>query len=103
MGRAQEKGVVFKEDKLQFKCKEVSFFSLSWSSQGIKSDNKKVSVVQDMPPPNDVKNHRRVFLGSVRNLTRYSGCLATLPSPPRDLTKQEVVHSCSVQSVQFYT
>ena len=47
--RAQEKGVVFKEDKMQFKCKEVSFFRLSWSSQGIKSDHKKVSAVLDMP------------------------------------------------------
>ena len=57
MERAQEKGVVFNKDKLQFKCKK-------WC-----------------------------FLGLVSYLTRYSGRLATLSSPLRDLTEQDVVYS----------
>ncbi len=92
MERAQEKGVVFNKDKLQFKCKEVSFFGHSWTPQGIKPDNKKVSAILDMKPPEDVKNLRS-FLGLVSYLTRYSGCLATLSSPLRDLTKQDTVYS----------
>ncbi len=92
MERAQEKGVVFNKDKLQFKCKEVSFFGHSWTPQGIKPDNKKVSAILDMKPPEDVKNLRS-FLGLVSYLTRYSGRLATLSSPLRDLTKQDTVYS----------
>ena len=92
MERAQEKGVVFNQDQLQFKCKEVSFFGHSWSSKGIKPDNKKVSAILDMQPPKDVKNLQS-FLGLVSYLTRYSECLATLSSPLRDLTKQDVVYT----------
>ncbi len=93
MERAQKKGVVFNKDKLQFKCKEVSFFGHSWTPQGIKPDNKKVSAILDMKPPEDVKNLRS-FLGLVScYLTRYSGRLATLSSPLRDLTKQDTVYS----------
>ena len=92
MERAQEKGVVFNKDNLQFKCKEVRFFEHSWSSKGIKPDNKKVSTIMDMQPPKDVKNLRS-FLGLVSYLARYSGRLATLSSPLRDLTKQDVVYS----------
>ena len=92
MERAQEKGVVFNQDKLQFKCKEVRFFGHSWSSKGIKPDNKKVSAILDIQPSKDVKNLRS-FLGLVSYLTRYSGCLATLSSPLRDLTKQDVVYT----------
>ena len=71
MQRAQEKGIVFNKDRSQFKCKEVSFFEHSWSSQGIRPDNKKVSAILDMQLPNDVKNLRS-FLGLVSYLTRYS-------------------------------
>ena len=92
MERAQEKGVVFNKDKLQFKCKEVSFFGHSWTPQGIKPDNKKVSAILDMKPPEDVKNLRS-FLGLVSYLMRSSGRLATLSSPLRDLTKQDTVYS----------
>ena len=48
MERAQQKGIVFNKARVQFKCKEVSFFGHSWMPQGIKPDNKKVSAILDM-------------------------------------------------------
>ncbi|XP_048589536.1 uncharacterized protein K02A2.6-like [Nematostella vectensis] len=88
MGRAQEKGIVFNAEKLQFKCNEVSFFGHTWSPEGVRPDNKKVSAILDMEAPKDTKNLQS-FLGLVNYLTRYSGQLATLTAPLRELTKKE--------------
>ena len=41
---AQQKGVVFNKDKVQLKCKQVSFFGHTWTPRGIKPDNKKLSA-----------------------------------------------------------
>ena len=88
MERAQQKGVVFNKAKLQFKCKEVSFFGHTWTPQGIKPDNKKVSAILDMKPPEDVKTLQS-FLGLANYLSRYSGRIATLSAPLRELTKKD--------------
>ena len=85
MERAQVKGVVFNREKLQFKCKEVSFFGHSWTPC-MKPDNKKVSGILGMKPPEDAKSLQS-FLGLVSYLTRYSGRLANLSSPLRTVMK----------------
>jgi hypothetical protein len=92
MERAQVKGVVFNREKLHFKCEEVSFFGHSWTPQGMKPDDKKVSAILGMKPPEDAKSLQS-FLGLVSYLTRYSGRLATLSSLLRDLTKKDVAYS----------
>ena len=92
MERAQQKGVVLNEDKVQFKCKKVSVFRHTWTPQGIKPDNKKVSTIVDMKPPEDAKTVQS-FLGLVNYLTRYSGRLATLSAPLRNLTKKDIAYS----------
>ena len=70
MKRAQEKGIVFNAEKLQFKCNEVSFFGHTWSP-GVRPDNKKVSAILYMEAPKDTKNLQS-FLGLVNYLTtRY--------------------------------
>lgn len=92
MERARDKGVIFNKEKLQFKCKEVSFFGHTWTLQGMKPDDKKVSAILGMKPPEDAKSLKS-FHGLVSYLTRYSGRLATLSSPLRDLIKQDVSYS----------
>ena len=72
MKREQEKGIVFNAEKLQFKCNEVSYFGHTWSPEGIRPDNKKVSTILDMEAPKDTKNLQS-FLGLVNYLTRYLG------------------------------
>lgn len=102
MERAQQKGVVFNKAKLQFKCKEVGFFGHTWTPQGIKPDNKKVSAIIDMKPPEDVKTLQS-FLGLVNYLTRYSGRLATLSAPLRGLTKKDTVYSWGPEHDRAFT
>ena len=102
MERAQQKGVVFNEDKVQFKCKKVSFFGHTWTPQGIKPDNKKVSAIIDMKPPEDTKSLQS-FLGLVNYLTRYSGHLATLSAPLRDLTKKDTTYSWGPEHDRAFT
>jgi hypothetical protein len=102
MERAQQKGVVFNKAKVQFKCKEVSFFGHTWTPQGIKPDNKKVSAILDMKPPEDVKSLQS-FLGLVNYLTRYSGRLATLSAPLRDLTKKDTAYSWGPEHDRAFT
>lgn len=72
MERARVKGVKFNKEKLQLKFKEVSFFGHTWSPQGIKPDDKKVSAILNMKSPEDVQSLQS-FLGLTNYLTRYSG------------------------------
>ena len=102
MERAQQKGVVFNKDKVQFKCKEVSFFGHTWTPQGIRPDNKKVSAILDMKSPEDVKSLQS-FLGLVNYLTRYSGRLATQSAPLRDLTKKDTAYSWGPEHDRAFT
>jgi len=88
MNRAREKGIKFNKDKVQLKCKEVSFFGHTWTPEGIKPDTKKVSAILNMQPPSNVKDLQS-FLGLVNYLTRYSSRLATITAPLRELTKAD--------------
>jgi hypothetical protein len=90
MERAKEKGIVFNQDKLQFKCQEVSFFDHTWSPQGVRPDNR--HSVCNTRHSDDVKNLQN-FLGLANNLTRYSCRLATIKSPLREQTLNVTVHS----------
>lgn len=91
LNRARERGIRFNKDKLQLKCQEVSFFGHTWTPNGIKPDRKKVSAILDMKPPTNIKDLQS-FLGLVNYLTRYSGKLATITAPLRELTKKEIAY-----------
>ena len=91
MNRSREKGIKFNKDKMQFKCQEVSFFGHKWTPDGIKPDYKKISAIQNMAPPENRKDLQS-FLGLVNYLTRYSGRLASITAPLRDLTKKDIAY-----------
>ena len=67
MERAREKGIKFNADKLQLKCDEASFFGHTWTPEGVKPDNKKVSAILAMKPPDNAKDLQS-FLGLVNYL-----------------------------------
>ena len=48
---ARENNAKFNPDKFQFKVEETSFFGLTWTSQGVKPDDKIVKCIVDMQPP----------------------------------------------------
>ena len=91
MNRSREKGIKFNKDKIQFKCQEVSFFGHQWTSDGIKPDDKKISAIQNMAPP-EIRKDLQSFQGLVNYLTRYSGRLASITAPLRDLTKKAIAY-----------
>ena len=105
MERARQKGIKFNADKLQLKCVEASFFGHTWTPEGVKPDNKKVSAILAMKPPDNAKDLQS-FLGLVNYLTRYSSQLATLTAPLRELTKKEIAfvwgpeHDIAFQAVK---
>lgn len=89
MERAREKGIKFNADNLQLKCDEVSFFGHTWTPEGVKPDNKKVSATLAMTPPDNVKDLQS-FLGLVNYLTRYPSQLSTITALLRELIKKEI-------------
>ena len=91
MIRSRERGIKFNKDKVQFKCQEVSFFGHKWTRHGIKPDDSKISAIQKMTPPENRKDLQS-FLGLVNYLTRYSGRLASLTAPLRELTKKDTAY-----------
>lgn len=91
MNRSREKGIKFNKDKIQLKCQEISFFGHKWTPGGIKPDDKKVSAIQNMIPPENRKDLQS-FLGLVNYLTRYSGRLASITAPLRELMKKDIAY-----------
>ena len=102
MERTPQKGVVFNKDKVQFKCKEFSFFGHTWTPEGIKPDNKKESAILDKKPLEDVKSLQS-FLALVNYLMRYSEHLVTLSAPLRDLTKKDTAYSWGFEHDRAFT
>lgn len=72
------------------KCDEASFFGHTWTPEGVKPDNKKMSAILPMNRPDNAKDLQS-FRGLVNYLTRYSSQLATITEPLRELTKKEIV------------
>ena len=68
MIRSRERGIKFNKDKVQFKCQEVSFFGHKWTRHGIKPDDSKISAIQKMTPPENLKDLQS-FLDLVNYLT----------------------------------
>ena len=91
MIRSRERGIKFNKDKMQFKCQEASFFGHKWTRHGIKPDDRKISAIQKMTPPENRKDLQS-FLGLVNYLTRYSGRLASLTATLRELTKKNIAY-----------
>ena len=86
---ARQNNVKFKPDKFQFKVEATSFFGLTWTSQGLKPDDKKVKCIVDVQPP---QNHTELqsFMGMINCLNRFSPVISQISDPLRQLMKEEV-------------
>jgi len=85
--RSRERGIKFNKDKVQ----EVSLFGHKWTQHRIKPNDSKIYAFQKISPPEDRKDLQS-FLGLVNYFTRYSGRLASLITPLRELTKRDIPH-----------
>ena len=76
-------------DKLAYKKTEVDFFSKTYTADGCKPAQSKVSAISEMPPPTS-KKQVQSFIGMVNYLSKFLARLPELAEPIRELCKDKV-------------
>ena len=76
-------------DKLQYKKTEVDFFGETYTTDGHKPAQSKVSAIAYMPAPT-CKKQVQSFIGMVNYLSKFSVRLSELAEPIRELSKDKV-------------
>ena len=76
-------------DKLQYKKTEVDFFGETYTTDGHKPAQSKVSAIVEMPAPT-CKKQVQSFIGMVNYLYKFSVRLSELAEPIRELSKDKV-------------
>ena len=76
-------------DKLQYKKTEVNFFGETYTTDGHKPAQSKVSAIVEMSPPT-CKKLVQSFIGMVNYLSKFSARLSELVEPIRGLAKDKV-------------
>ena len=79
---ARENIVKFNPDKFQLKIEEKSLFGLTWTSEGLKLDDKKVKCIVDIQPPQNL-TELKSFMGMIDYLNRSSPVIAQISDPLR--------------------
>ena len=76
-------------DKLKFKCTEVNFYSKTYTTDGHKPAQNKITAIVKMPPPSS-KKEVQSFISMINYLTKFSPRLTELAEPIRELVKEKV-------------
>ena len=76
-------------NKLQYKKTEVVFFGETYTINGCKLAQTKVSAITSMPEPS-CKKQVQSFIGMVNYLSKFSARLSELAKPIRELSKDKV-------------
>ena len=76
-------------DKLKFKCTEVNFYGKTYTTNGCKPAQNKITAIIEMPPPSS-KKEVQSFIGMINYLTKFSPRLTELSEPIRELIKEKV-------------
>ena len=87
LNRARERGLKFNPDKMVVKTQQIKFFGNIIGCDGMKADPAKISAIQQMEQPKNLKE-LQTFLGMVNYLSRYAPNLSAVTAPLRDLCKQ---------------
>ena len=86
---ARKSNICFNYDKLHYKKTEVDFFRETYTTDGHKPAQSKVSVISEMPPPT-CKKQAQSFIGMINYLSKFSARLLELAEPIRELSKDKV-------------
>ena len=76
-------------NKLHYKKTEVNFFGETYTTDGCKPAQSKVSAIVEMPPPT-CKKQLQSFIGMVNYLSKFSVRLSELAELIRELSKEKV-------------
>ena len=85
---SKKKGLVLNSEKLELKCKRVSFFGAEYSSEGMHPCPKNILRITEMTLPKDKQQLNR-FLGIVTYMGNFIANLSHDTDPLRALTKQD--------------
>jgi hypothetical protein len=86
--RLEEHDLFAKPEKCTFGVKEVEFFGMIVSREGIKMDDSKVKAIREWPTPKTVRGVRS-FLGLANFYRRFIEGYAQVARPLNDLTKKD--------------
>ena len=85
--RARQTGLRFNPDKMIVKCSQIPFFGNILSADGLHADPSKISAIQAMEEPKDLKE-LQTFLGMANYLSKFTKNLSSISAPLRELCKQ---------------
>ena len=86
---ARKCNIRLKFDKLHYKKTKVNFFGETYTTDGCKPAQSKVSAIVEMPPPT-CKKQVQSFIVMVSYLSKLSARLSELVEPIRELSKDKV-------------
>ena len=84
---ARECNVRLNYDKLQYKKTEVHFFRKTYTIDGCKPMQTKVSAINTMPEPSS-KKEVQSFISMINYLSKFSARLSELSEPNHELSKE---------------
>ena len=88
-------------DKLRFKCTEVHFYGKTYTTDGHKPVQNKITAIIKMPPPSS-KREVQSFIGMIHYLTKFSPRLTELSKPIRELIKDKVPFNWSPEHQESF-
>ena len=98
LDRLRQAGLWLKTSKCHLFHEEVTFLGHRISRQGISTDPKKVSAVQNWKTPNSVQDVRQ-FLGLVGYYRKYIPHFAAIARPLHQLTERGLSFNGHIKSV----
>ena len=86
---ARKSNIHLNFNKLQYKKTKVDFFGKTYTTDGCKPSQSKVSVISEMPPPT-CKKQVQSFIGMINYVSKFLARLLELAEPIRELSKDKV-------------
>ena len=86
---ARKCNVKLNYEKLQYKCMEVNFYGETYTTDGCKPAQSKITTIVKMPSPSS-KKEVQSFIDMINCLSKFSPRLTELAEPIRELVKEKV-------------
>ena len=99
---ARRHNVKLNYDKLKFKCTEVNFYGKTYTTNGHKPAQNKITAIIEMPPPSS-KKEVQSFIGMINYLIKFLLRLTDLSKPIRELIKEKVPFNWGPEHQESFT
>ena len=88
--------------QLQYKCTEVNFYGETYTTDGCKPAQSKVTAIVQMPSPGS-KKEVQSFIGMINYLSKFSPRLTEIAEPIRELVKEKVPFNWGPEHEESFT